>query len=83
MHKDEVLFEKNDEDPMIVDTYSTTLTQATYHNISLWNEKLMKTELENIKLKDELINLREEMKKRRKVDDHLVPLKKNILEQQE
>ena len=34
-------------------------------------------------LKDEFISLREEMKKRRKVDDHLVSLKENILEQQE
>ena len=40
-------------------------------------------ELENLKLKDELISLREEMKKRRKVDDNLAPLKENILEQQE
>ena len=35
MHEDEVLFEKNDEDPMIVATTSKTLTQATSHNISV------------------------------------------------
>ena len=39
--------------------------------------------LEIESLKDEIISLREEMKKRRKVDDNLVSLKDNILEQQE
>ena len=34
-------------------------------------------------MKDELISLREEMKKRRKVDDNLVPLKENIMDKQE
>ena len=79
MKNDEVLFEKTDEDPIMVATASTTLTQAISHNISLLNEKLLETESENLKLKDELICLREEMKKMRKVDDHLVLLKENIL----
>ena len=35
MQEDEVLFEKIDEDPMTVATASTTLTEATTHNIFL------------------------------------------------
>ena len=57
MKEDEVLFEKNDEDPMTVATTSTSLTQATSHNIIVLNEKLLETESENLKLKDEIINL--------------------------
>ena len=83
MQEDEVLFEKTDEDPMTVATTSTALTQATTHNIRVLNEKLLETKSENINLKDEIINPREEMKKRRKGDDILIPLKENILEQQE
>jgi hypothetical protein len=81
MQEDGVLFERIDEDPMIVDTSSTTSPQATAHNITLLNANILEAESENIKLKDELISLREEMNKRRKVDDNLVPLKENILEQ--
>ena len=83
MQKDEVLFEKPNEHPMIVVTSSATLTQATTHNISVLNENILEVESKNLKLKDELISLWEEMKKRRKVDDNLVPLKENILEKQE
>jgi hypothetical protein len=61
---------------------STTLTKYTTHNIIVLNEKLLEVESKNLKLKDELISLREEMKKRRKVDNNLVPLKENIMEQQ-
>ena len=68
---------------MMVATTSTTLTQATSHNISVLNEKVMEAKSKNQKLKDEIIYLREEMKKRRKADDHLVPIKENILEKQE
>ena len=46
-------------------------------------KRLLEAESENLKLKDELISLREEMKKMKKVDDNLVSLKENILEQQE
>ena len=67
----------------MVATTSTPLTQDIACNISVLNEKVLEAESENQNLKDKLINLREEMKKRRKVDDHLVPLKENILEQQE
>jgi hypothetical protein len=75
MKEDEVLFEKTNEDPMTVATASASLTQANTHNIMVLNEKLLETESENLKLKDEIISLREEMKKRRKVDDILIPLK--------
>lgn len=83
MQEDEVLFDKIDEYPVTVATTSTTLTQDTVHNITILNEKFLEAESENIKLKDELISLREEIKKRRKVYDNLVLLKENILEQQE
>ena len=68
---------------MTIATTSTTLTQATAHNVLVLNENIMEIESENRKLKDELINLRKGMKKRRKVDDTLIPLRENILEQQE
>ena len=44
MHEDEVLFEKNDEDLVTIATTSTNLTQATAHNITVLNEKLLETE---------------------------------------
>ena len=83
IQEDEVLFEKIDEDPVTVATTSTTLTQYTTHNVTKLNEKLLQTKSENIKLKGEIISLREEMKKRRNVEDIMIPLKENILEQQE
>ena len=45
------------------------------------NEKLSQAESENIKLKDEIISLKEEMNKRRKVECDMTPLKEIILEQ--
>ena len=83
MQEDAVLFKKIDEDHVTVATPSTSLTQATTPNISILNENLLESESVNLKLKDELISLREEMKKGRKVDDNLVLLKEKILEQQE
>ena len=68
---------------MTVAIGSTTLTQATAHNVTMLNEKLLQTESKNIELKDEIISLREEMKKRRKLENSMIPLKENILEQQE
>lgn len=47
------------------------------------NEKLLQVQSENSKLKDELINLREEMNKWRKVENNMILLKEYILEQQE
>jgi cell division protein FtsB len=61
------LHEKTNEDLVIVATTSTTLSQATAHNVIVLNEKLLETESENLKIKDENISLREEIKKRRMV----------------
>ena len=83
VQEDEVLFEKNDEDPMIVATTLATLTQDTSHNVTMLNEKTLQTKSDNIKLKGEIISLREEIGKRRKVEDSMLPLKENILKQQE
>jgi hypothetical protein len=81
--EDEVLFEETDEYPVTVAITSTTLTQDTARNVTMLNEKILQTKYENIKLKGEIISLREEMRKRRKVEDSMIPLKENILEQQE
>ena len=54
---------------MRLDTTSIALTQGTAHNISVLNEKILDPESENLKLKNDLTSLREEMKKRGKVDD--------------
>ena len=77
------MFERTYEDSVIVATTSTTLTQHTAHNVTILSKKILEIEFGNIKLKDEIIGLREEMKKRRKVEDSMIPLKDNILEQQE
>ena len=45
------------------------------------NEKFSQAELENTKLKDENISLKEEMNKRRKVEYDMTSLKVSILEQ--
>ena len=66
-----------------VEKASTTLTQATAHNVTMLNDKLLQAESENINLKDEIISLREEMNKHRKVDNNMILLKENILEQQD
>ena len=68
---------------MTTTTTSSSLSQDTTHNITVLNEKFLETKSENLKLKDVIINLREEMKKRRKVEDNIIPLKEKILEQQE
>ena len=47
------------------------------------NEKLSQAESENTKSKDEIISLKEEMNKRRKVECDMNPLKVSILEQHE
>ena len=83
IQEDEVLFEKIDEDSVTVVTTSTNLTQATAHNVTMLNKKLLQVESKSIKLKDETISLKEEMRKRRKVDNDIIPLKENILEHQE
>jgi hypothetical protein len=77
------LFEKIDEDPVTIATSSINLSRSTAHNVTIFNEKLSQEESENNKLKDEIISLKEEMNKRRKVECDMTPLKENILEQQD
>ena len=83
IQEDEVLFEKTNDDPVTVKTTSTTLSQATAHNVTMLNEKISQEESENTRLKDEIISLKEEMNKRRKVECDMTSLKGGILEQQE
>ena len=80
IQEDEVLFEITYEDLVIVATTSVALTQATAHNVTMVNEKLLQKDSENINLKYEITNLREEMKKRSKVENSMIPLKENNLE---
>ena len=47
------------------------------------SEKISQAESDNNKLKDEVISLRAEMHKRRKVEDETTPLRATILVQQE
>ena len=64
---------------MIVGTTSSTLSQDTAHNVTMLNEKLSHVEFENIMFKDEIINLREEMNKRKKVENEMTPIKEKII----
>ena len=57
VQEDDVLFKKTDEDPVTVATTSVALTQATTHNVTMLNKKLLQTKYGNIKLKDEIISL--------------------------
>ena len=66
---------------MTIETTLTTLSQAIAHNVTLLNEKLSQEELENTKLKDEIISLKYEMTKMRKVECDMTTLKESILEQ--
>ena len=83
IQEDEVLFERTDEYSIIVATTSATLSQATAHNVTVLNEKISQDESNNNKLKDEIISLKAEVKKRRKVECDTTLLQANILEQQE
>ena len=83
IHEDEVLFDQTDEDPVTVEMASIALSQSTAHNVTMLNEKLSEAYSENTKLKDEIINLREEMNKKRKVENDMIPLKEIFFEQQE
>ena len=47
------------------------------------NEKLVEAESKSKKLEEENINLKDEMNKKRKVDDHLNSLKESIFIEQE
>ena len=77
--EDEVLFEKTDEDPIIVATASVALSQAIVHNVTMLCEKLSQVESDNNKLKEEVISLKVEIYKRRKVDDDTTLLQATIL----
>ena len=79
VQEDKVLFERTDEDPIIVATALATLSQATVHNVTMLSEKLSQAESDNYKLKEEVISLREEIHKWRKVDDEATPLRATIL----
>ena len=83
IQEDEFLFENSDEDQVTVATSSTTLSQDTAHNVTVLNENLSQVESDNNRLKDEIISLKEEMSKRRKVECDMSLLKMSILEQQE
>ena len=62
--EDEVLFNKTDEDLMLIATTFAALTQASVHNISILNEKLNEAKSKNNKLEEENINLKDEVNKK-------------------
>ena len=72
-----------DEDPIIVATASTTLSQAIANNVTLLSEKISQSESDNDKLKNEIISLKVEVNKRIKVECDTTPFQASILEQQE
>ena len=74
VQEDEVLFERIEQGPIMVATASATLSQATVHNVNVLSEKLSQAESDNHKLKEEVINLKAEIHKWRKVDDETTPL---------
>ena len=79
IQEDKFLFAKTDKYLVIVATTSATLSQDTAHNVTVLNEKLSQAESDNNKLKDEIISLKEEMRKRRKVECDMTSLKTSIL----
>ena len=83
VEEDEVLFEKTDEDLATLVMASTSLSQATAHNVTVLNENISQAELDNNKLKDEIISVKEEMDKRGKVECDMTSIKSSILEQQQ
>lgn len=83
VQEDQILFAKTDEDPIIVAIALAALSQATAHNVTMLSEKLSQAELDRSKLQSEMISLRAEVNKRRKVECETTPLQATILEQQE
>ena len=81
--EDEVFFEKTDEDLMLIAKTYVALTQASVYNISMLNKKMVEAESKSKKLEEENTNLRVEVSKKWKVDDHLNSLKESILTEQE
>ena len=72
-----------DGDLIIVAIALASLSQATSHNVTLLSEKFSQEELDNDKIKNEIIILNAEVNKRRKVESDTTPLQASILEQQE
>lgn len=79
----EILFQNTYEDHVTVETTLEALSQDTVHNVTILNENLSQAEPKNTKLKDEIISLKEEMNKRRKVECDMTLLIVSILEQHE
>ena len=67
VQEDEVLFERIEEDPVTVATTLAALSQPIVHNVNVLSEKLSQAESDNHKLKEEVINLKAEIHKWRKV----------------
>ena len=65
----------------MVATASSALSQDTVHNVNALSEKLSQVESDNHKLKEEVINLKAEIHKQRKVDDETTLLRTTILDQ--
>ena len=82
VQEDEVLFEKTDEDPITVETTLVALSNATVHNVTMLGDKLSQAESYNNRLKDKVLSLKAEIRKRRKVEDGTTPLRATILDQQ-
>ena len=83
VQEDEILFEKTGEDPITIATTSAALSQSTSHNVTMLSEKLSQEESNKTKLQSEIISLRAEVNKRRKVECETTSLRATILEQQE
>ena len=81
VQEDEVLFKRIEEDPVTVAIASATLSQATVRNVNMLSKKLSQAESDSNKLKEEVINLKAEIHKRRKVDDETTLLRTTILDQ--
>ena len=67
----------------MVATASVALSQAIAHNVTMLSEKLSQVESDKSKLQSEIISLRAEVNKRRKVECETTLLWATILEQQE
>ena len=80
VQEDEVLFEKTDEDPITIAIASTTLSHATVHKVTMLSDTLSQAESYNNRLKDKVLSLKAEIRKRRKVEDGTTPLTATILD---
>ena len=76
------MFEKTNKDLITVAIASTTLSQATAHNVTMLSEQLSQAESYNDKLTNEIISLKAEVNKRRKGESDTTSLQDSILKQQ-